>query len=101
MGMLIAESIEELSEAFLGFRRSCLSVFERLKGVSHRRSWFQVEGVDVARDVEVEVVVLDLLARNHTSMLNQLEGIGVELNQFLADPAQFAPVFLRPAFVLR
>ena len=74
--MRFPEFIEVLVDFLLSLFDFLVQLFDVLVNGCHIDSCFFLEGVDVARDVEIELVLLDLLrGRNVAILINLLAGL--------------------------
>jgi hypothetical protein len=61
-----------------------LCIGERPERILDLNPWLRLEGVYIARDIEVEFVFLDFIEANGADVLQQLVGIGVNRDKFVA-----------------
>jgi hypothetical protein len=89
--------LEQFVQLVLSLSNCNLRFSERIERDFHLDVWLGFEGVYEARNVEVELILLDLCETRDVSVLQQLIRVLVEGREFRADGVHIPPVVLREA----
>src|SRR6059036_2522747 len=89
--------VQKRRQIVRGLVRRGLRPPQRLERVLHLQPRLRLEGVHVAWDVEVELVLLDLIEADDTGVLQQLVWVGIEGDELIARHGYVPAVVLRAA----